>query len=85
MGQIVNQPYHLWVAQHPCTLQSAPVCIKCLLRVARDVPIGVRKIGCSGERQDLPCTYLAHHELEGVFIIVVTIVTIIIMNLLSSS
>ncbi len=31
------------------------------------------------ERQDLSCTYLAHHELESVLIIIITIVIIIII------
>ena len=26
------------------------------------------------ERQDLSCTYLAHHELEGVFIVIIVII-----------
>ena len=27
---------------------------------------GAHRTGCSGERQDLPCTYLAHHEPESI-------------------
>ncbi len=31
------------------------------------------------ERQDLPCTYLAHHELESLFTIIIIITVIIIV------
>jgi len=34
---------------------------------------GMHKTGCS-ERQDLSCTYLAHHELESVLIIIIIII-----------
>ena len=38
-------------------------------------PTGMLTTGCFGEGQDLPCTHLAHHDLESVKIKIIITVT----------
>ena len=59
------------VAPGPVSMMLLCMIVKLVELVDR---IEMRKTDCL-ERQDLSCTYLAHHELEGVVIIISIIIT----------
>ncbi len=74
----VSSPYQLHFKQvHTAGLVSMMLHHMIVKTVALVGLAGMHKTGCSGERQHLCCTYLAHHELRHLVIIIVMITTTI--------
>ena len=65
---------------HLAALGLVSMMLRCMIvKTVKLVDLKESARQTASERQDLSCTYLAHHELESVFIIILVVVIIIII------